>query len=167
MSFWCHRFDQNNNENIVLDFCPEIFCSCLGASWKLFGASCRLPYKSYYLPTPQEAQKSYKKFQGRNIFVTILVETMTPKRHFEIKWPLTCLSKNIEIETGISLDLLKAINVPWPDITFFVATATLAKVLQTMKPDYLLACIWIFIPLRFLKRIFILHTIQHAHIDDI
>ena len=83
------------------------------------------------------------------------------------KLTLTCLSKNIEIETGISLDLLKAINVPWPDITFFVATATLAKVLQTMRPDYLLACIWIFILLQFLKWIFILHSIQHAHIDDI
>ena len=41
-----------------------------------------------------EARKppgSYKKFQGRNpynIFVAILVKTMTPKRHFEINWPL-------------------------------------------------------------------------------
>ena len=51
-----------------------------------------------YLLSPQEAPKalrkpkgSYKKFQGRNpynIFVAILVETMTPKRHFEINWPL-------------------------------------------------------------------------------
>ena len=37
-------------------------------------------------------QGSYKKFQGRNpysIFVAFLVESMTPKRHFEINWPLT------------------------------------------------------------------------------
>ena len=40
---------------------------------------------------PQKAQESYKNFQGRNpynIFVVILVETMTPKRHFEINRPL-------------------------------------------------------------------------------
>ena len=53
-------------------FCPEIFCTFLGASWKLFGASCRLPYLRYYLLSPQEAQKasrkppgSCKKIQGR------------------------------------------------------------------------------------------------------
>ena len=58
---------------IFLDFCPEIFCSFLGASWNLFWASCRLPYLWYYLLSPKEAQKasrkppeSYKKFQGRN-----------------------------------------------------------------------------------------------------
>ena len=58
---------------LFLDFCPEIFCSFLGASWKLLGASCRLPYVWYYLLCPQEAQKAsrkppgrYKKFQGRN-----------------------------------------------------------------------------------------------------
>ena len=28
---------------LFLDFCPEIFCTFLGTSWKLFGASCRLP----------------------------------------------------------------------------------------------------------------------------
>jgi hypothetical protein len=28
---------------LFLDFCPEFFCTFLGASWKLFGASCRLP----------------------------------------------------------------------------------------------------------------------------
>ena len=39
-----------------------------------------------------KSQGSYKKFQGRNpynIFVAILVETMTQKRHFEINWPLS------------------------------------------------------------------------------
>ena len=28
---------------LFLNFCPEIFCTFLGASWKLFGAYCRLP----------------------------------------------------------------------------------------------------------------------------
>ena len=27
---------------LFLDFCPEIFCTFMGASWKLFGAFCRL-----------------------------------------------------------------------------------------------------------------------------
>ena len=58
---------------LFLDFCPEIFCNFLGASWKLFWASCLLPYSWYYLLSPKEAQKasrkppeSYTKFQGRN-----------------------------------------------------------------------------------------------------
>ena len=53
------------------DFCPESFYSFLGAS-------CRLP-------------GIYKKFQGKipyNIFIAILVETTTPKRHFVINWPV-------------------------------------------------------------------------------
>ena len=58
---------------LFLNFCPEIFCTFLGASWKLFGASCRLPCLWYYILSPQEAQRasmkppgSYKKTQGRN-----------------------------------------------------------------------------------------------------
>ena len=63
-------------------FCPEIFCTFLGASWKLFGASCRLTCLWNYILSPQEAQKasrkppgSYKKNSGqksRNNFVGIL-----------------------------------------------------------------------------------------------
>ena len=55
---------------LFLDFCPEIFCTFLGASW-LFGASCRLPCLWYYILIPQETQKtsrkppvSYKKFRA-------------------------------------------------------------------------------------------------------
>ena len=58
---------------LFLNFCPEIFCTFLGASWKLFGASCRLLCLWYYILSPQEAQRasmkppgSYKKTQGRN-----------------------------------------------------------------------------------------------------
>ena len=65
---------------LFLDFCPEIFCTFLGASWKLFGASCRLPCLWYYILSPQEAQKasrkppgSYKKIQGRNPEIFSLV----------------------------------------------------------------------------------------------
>ena len=66
-------------------FCPEIFCTFLGAFWKLFGASCRLPYLRCYL-SPHEAQKasrkppgSCKKIQGRIQVVGFLEEVFTPK----------------------------------------------------------------------------------------
>ena len=65
---------------------------------KVFIASLVLPGSFLGLPvgflindiTQKASRKpsgSYKKFQGRipyNIFVAILVKTMTPKRHFEI-----------------------------------------------------------------------------------
>ena len=86
---------------LFLNFCPEIFCTFLGASWKLFGASCRLPCLWYYILSPQEAQRasmkppgSYKKNseqKSRNNFVGIFVQTMKPKGHFEINWPLAGL----------------------------------------------------------------------------
>ena len=80
MSFWCHRFDQNSNENIVRISALKFFV----ASWGLPGdlVSNLINKEAYRKP-----QGSYKSFQGRNpynIFVAISVETMTPKRHFEI-----------------------------------------------------------------------------------
>ena len=76
---------------LFLNFCPEIFCTFLGAS-------CRLPCLWYYILSPQEDQRasmkppgSYKKNSGqksRNNFVGIFVQTMKPKGHFEINWPL-------------------------------------------------------------------------------
>ena len=58
---------------IFLESCPEIFCSFLGASWKLFGLPgdivSNIIHKEAYRK-PQKAsrkpQGSYKKFQGRN-----------------------------------------------------------------------------------------------------
>ena len=83
---------------LFLNFCPEIFCTFLGASWKLFGASCKLPCLWYYIPSPQEAQRASMKpprklqknsgQKSRNNFVGIFVQTMKPKGHFEINWPL-------------------------------------------------------------------------------
>ena len=77
-----------------LNICPEFFCTFSGASWKLFGASCRLSCLWYHILSPKEAQRasmkppgSYKKTQGRNPEI-IFVQTMKPKGHFEIKWPL-------------------------------------------------------------------------------
>ena len=58
----------------------SFFCSFLGASWKLFWASCRLPCLWYYILSHQEAQRasmkppgSYKKTQGRNPEIISLV----------------------------------------------------------------------------------------------
>ena len=91
MSFWCHRLDQNSNENIVRISGLEFF----EASWGLPGDLVSNIINKEVYRKPQKAswklQGSFKKFQGRNlynIFVAILVETMTPKRHFKINWPL-------------------------------------------------------------------------------
>ena len=65
---------------LFLDFCPEFFCSFLGASWKLFGLpgdlvcniinkeACRKPQKAFRKPPGR-----YKKFQGRNSEIISLV----------------------------------------------------------------------------------------------
>ena len=86
-------------------FLPWNFFTFLGASWKLFGASLFM-----ILLSPQEARKAsrkppgnYKKIQGRNpykIFVAILVEMMTPKRHFEINWPVGSLDNPVTALVG-------------------------------------------------------------------
>ena len=58
---------------LFLDFCPEIFCSFLGASWKLFGLPwdfiSNIKNKKAYRKPKKASRKppgSYKKFQGRN-----------------------------------------------------------------------------------------------------
>ena len=91
MSFWCHRFDQNSNENIVRISAVIFFV----ASWGLPGdlESNIINKKAYRKPlkASRKPQGSFSNFQVRNplnIFVGFLVETMTPKSHFEIKWPL-------------------------------------------------------------------------------
>ena len=87
---------------LFLDICPEIWCTFLWASWKLFEASCRLPYSWYYLllKSPgswksfQEAPKKVQKISGqkyRNSFVGFLEEFLIPIEHFEINWPLKLL----------------------------------------------------------------------------
>ena len=87
MSFWCHRLDQNRNENIVRISALKFFV----ASWGLPGdlVSNIINKEAYRKPkkASRKPQGSYKNFQGKNpynIFVAFLVETMTPKRHFEI-----------------------------------------------------------------------------------
>ena len=65
---------------LFLDFCPGIFDSFLGASWKLFGLLgdlvSNIINKEAYRK-PQKASRkppgSYKKFQGRNPEIISLV----------------------------------------------------------------------------------------------
>ena len=64
---------------LFLDFCPEIFCSFLGASWKLFGlcgdlVSNSISKEAYRSPKSfQEAPRKVQKFQDRNIEIISLV----------------------------------------------------------------------------------------------
>ena len=73
MSFWCHRFDQNSNENIVRISALKFFV----ASWGLPGSFLGLPgdlvsniiNKETYRKLQKASRKpegSNKKFQGRN-----------------------------------------------------------------------------------------------------
>ena len=55
--FWFHHLDKITNK-IFLNFCPEIFCTFLGASWKLFGDPCRLPYAILHTKS-QESPKFF------------------------------------------------------------------------------------------------------------
>ena len=94
MSFWCHHLDPNSNENIVRNSALKFEI----ASWGFPGSFLRLPgdlgsninnKEAYRKPqkASRKPQGSYKYFQVRNPynnFVAILVQTMTPKRHFEI-----------------------------------------------------------------------------------
>ena len=73
--------------DLVLLVVPKLLCGFL-----------RLHYLWCYSLSPQKAPASFQeaprklqKFQGKNpynILIAILVETMLPKRHFKINWPL-------------------------------------------------------------------------------
>ena len=69
---------------LFLDFCPEIFCSFLGASWKLFGLSwdliSNIMNKEAYRKPKKASRKppgSYKNFraESRYNFIAILGQT--------------------------------------------------------------------------------------------
>jgi hypothetical protein len=94
MSFGCHRFDHNSNKNIVGISALKFFVAFWGLPGSFFGLpgdlvsniinkeAYRKPQKASWKP-----QGTYKNFQGRNpcnTFIAFLVETLTPKRHFEI-----------------------------------------------------------------------------------
>ena len=78
-------------------FSTKVFLpwNCFVVSWRLPGSFLGLPGDLVSIIINKEVyrkpQGSYTNFQGRNpynIFVVFLVETITPKRHFEINWPL-------------------------------------------------------------------------------
>ena len=95
MSLRHHRFEQNSNKNIVRISALKFLVASWGPPESFLGLSGDLVSniinkEAYKNPkkTSRKPQGSYKKFQGRNpynIFVAILVQTMIPKRHFEIK----------------------------------------------------------------------------------
>ena len=65
---------------LFLDFCPNFFCSFLGASWKLFELPgdlvCNIINKEAYRKSQKASRKPtgrYKKFQGRNPEIISLV----------------------------------------------------------------------------------------------
>ena len=98
MSFWCHRFDQNTNEKFdkflpynlksgqinktkALSYNIQSFIyDYMGYS--MYQRHYGVPL-SYYLTTFQIIGQKFS-----NFFVGILVQTMTPKGHFEINLPL-------------------------------------------------------------------------------
>jgi hypothetical protein len=90
MSFWCHRFDQNCNKNIINISAQKFFVASWGLPGSFFGLPGYLVSKAAYKESQKafrNSQGSFKNFQGRNpynIFVGFLVKTMTLKRHFEI-----------------------------------------------------------------------------------
>ena len=123
MSFWYYSLDKKPTK-LFLDFCPEFFCSFLGASWKLFGLPGDLVFtiinkKAYRKPqkASRKPQGSYINFQGRNpynIFVAIL-ENQCPHKFI---LSLTDLSYVFVfyIECGSWNSNLKLFLVPVPGV---------------------------------------------------
>ena len=72
MSFWCHGLNQNRNKNIVRISALNFFIISI----------VRKPKRSHKEDIKKSGQKSLK------YIIVILVQTLTPKRHFEINWPL-------------------------------------------------------------------------------
>ena len=103
MSFWCHRLDQNCNKNIVR-------ISSLEAFWGFLLASLLMLFLTNSPGSPQEATKN-----PYNIFVAILVQTMTPNRYFKINWLLKVfksLDQNSNQKTEF-LQIGKVDNFQW------------------------------------------------------
>ena len=103
MSFWFHCLDKNTNK-IISGFLSWVF---FVASWGLHGSFLGLPAGflaydiTYQVPgSPKSFHDAPRKLQknsgqkSRNNFVGIFVQTMKPKRHFQINWPLAYLVLN-------------------------------------------------------------------------
>ena len=117
MSFWCHRFDQKSNENIVRISALKVFIASLGLPRSFFGFPVDFLINdiTYYVPRkPKKAsrspQDSTKNFSAETLFVVILVETMTPKRHFEINWMSYYWQQSLKHIFSFSYSLFKDEN---------------------------------------------------------
>ena len=89
MFFWCHRLDQNTNEKIwqISALESKIWWNQQDKGTFLQYYNLHIIYGlfnvSYDLTTFQILGQKFAKF-----FVGILVQTITPKGHFEINWPI-------------------------------------------------------------------------------
>ena len=114
MSFWCHRFDQNSNKNILRVSALKFFCSFLGLRESflgLFGDLVSNIINTGAYRKPQKASRKLQKVSG-HIFVAILVESMTTKSHFETNWPLaSCLLRSFGILKNGSLIAKRLVHV--------------------------------------------------------
>ena len=97
MSFWCQNFFQKTN-GIISVFLPWNFLylpgGFLGAFWGFMQASLFMILHTRSPGSPKSFHEAPRKLQknsgqkSRNNFVGIFVQTMKPKGHFEIDWPL-------------------------------------------------------------------------------
>ena len=76
------------------------------------------------------------RFKGRNLSIFSLVQTMKPKGHFEIKWPLYTYY----------LKLLKQFRIHYCSFDsyckkYFQLTISLSKILSIKRPFLLIGCI--------------------------
>ena len=82
MSFGCHRFDQYSNKNI--------FITSWGLPKSFLGLSGDLVSNIINKEAYSKLKKASRRPKGQKALQYFrLVETMTPKRNFEINWPLS------------------------------------------------------------------------------
>ena len=103
MSLWFHRLDKITNE-IISEFLPWNFLYLPGgfleAFWGFLQASLFMILHTKSPGSPKSFHEAPRKLQknsgqkSRNNFVGIFVQTMKPKGHFEINWPLATENGN-------------------------------------------------------------------------
>ena len=106
MSFLCHRFDQNCNENIFRISALKVFISSLALPENFLGFPVAfLINNDITQKVPKKPQKTsrkppgrYKKFQGRNpeiISLIFLEKLIIHKDIYKINWPLPAAKKGM------------------------------------------------------------------------
>ena len=97
MSLWFHRLDKITNE-IISEFLPWNF---LEAFWAFLQASLFIILHTKSPGSPKSFHEAPRKLQKKlraeiqKYFVGIFVQTMKPKGHFEINWPLMITFTNL------------------------------------------------------------------------